>query len=173
MTRKDAASLVIVVLFGLILQVGLIFLDCTNSPSDTAVNYLKAYYKLSPDMSEWLCGGTCESSCANKSAACENSKVADHIHNAIAEVANRGFEKGYAKYTLSHIETRTEYLDDTHTTAEVHLTAHRRLAINPLYVVVAKLFRIGETHEVDETIRVENKDGRWRVCQSSSLLVTS
>lgn len=171
MTRKDAAPLVIVVLFGLILQVGLVFLECTNSPSDTAVNYIKAYYSLNPDMSEWLCTDAGESSCAYKSAALENSEVSDHIYNITAEAAEGGFGKSYAKYTLSHIETHTEYLDNT--TAVVHLTACRRRAINPLYVTVAKLFGIGETREVEATIRVELNDGLWRVCRSSSLLETS
>jgi hypothetical protein len=174
MTRKDISSLAIVVIIGLILQVGLFFLDCTNSPSNTAVNYLKAYYKLSPDMSKWLCNSdsgssrpsAAESTCPNKSATCGNPIVADHIYHVTTEAAEGGFGAGYARYTLSHIKTHTKYLD--HTTAEVHLTAHRRRAINPFYVWVAKIFKLGETHEVDKTIRVELLDGRWQVCQSAS-----
>jgi hypothetical protein len=181
MTRKDVSSLVIVVLVGLVLQVGLIFLDCTNSPSDTAVNFIKAYYKLSPDMSKWLCnsaaGSSCpkaaEATCPNKSATCGNSMAADHIYNATSEAAEGGFGKGYARYTLSHIKTHTKWLDDTYTTAEVHLTAHSRRAINPLYVWVARLFSIGEPHEVDHTIQVKQINGRWLVCQSASLPETS
>ena len=89
------------------------------------------------------------------------------MYEAGEDAAERGFGKNYAKYTLSHIETRTEYLDDA--TALIHLTAHRRLAINPLYAYVARLFRIGDTYEVDESIQVKLEDGRWRVCQSSLL----
>jgi len=171
MTRKDFSTLAIVVLIGLILQVGLIALDCTHSPSDTAVSYAEAYYKLDPAMAKWLCDGTADASCDNPSAVCPNTTAADHIYNATANAAERGFGKGVAKYTLSHIETRTQYLDDT--TAEVHLTARSRLAINPLYAWVARLFRMGETHEVEETIRVKLEDGSWRVCQSSALPETS
>jgi hypothetical protein len=179
MTRKDLSSLAIVVIFGLILQVGLVFLDCTNSPSNTAVNYIKAYYRLSPDMSKWLCTsgdafsspGAAETTCPKKTAACENPIAADHIYEVTAAAAEGGFGAGYARYTLSHIKTHTKYLDNT--TAEVHLTAHRRRAINPFYVWVARLFRLGETHEVDQTIRVERIDGRWLVCQSPALPETS
>lgn len=158
MPRKDISSLVIVVLVGLLLQVGLIFLDGTTSPSKTAVRYAKAYYKLSPASSKWLCGNASEAS------------IGDHIYNATAEAAERGFGKVYAKYTLSHIETRTEYLDDT--TAVVHLKAHRRRAINPFYVWVARLFSIGKVHEMDASILVKIEDGNWRVCHSSSQLET-
>ena len=152
MTRKETAPLVIVVLIGLLLQVGLIFLDCIHSPSDTAVRYIEAYYKLDPAMAKW---------------SCDDANVSDHIYDATAEAAERGFGKGYAKYALSHIETRTEYLDDT--TAVVHLTAHRRLDINPLYAWVARLFRMGKTDEVDQSIVVKLENRHWRVCQSSSV----
>jgi len=158
MTRKNFTSLAIVVLIGLLLQVGLIFLDCPHSPSNTAVQYAKAYHKLSPSEAKWICSSAC-------------SKAADHIYEATSEAAERGFDQGYAKYALSHIETHTEYLDDT--TAVVHLTAHRRLAINPLYVWVARLFRIGDSDEVDGTIRVRLEDGHWRVCRSASQFETS
>lgn len=170
MTRNNIASLVIVVLIGLLLQVGLVFLDCTQSPSDSAVRYIKAYYKLSPSMAKYICDGSSEAACGNQSDAYASSKVSDHIYNATAEAAERGFGKGFAKYSLSHIETRTEYLDDA--TAVVHLTARRRLAINPLYTWVARLFRMGETREVDESIHVKLENGRWRVCLSSSQLKT-
>lgn len=165
MTRKDVSSLAIVVLFGLLLQVGMIFLDCTNSPSDTAVRYATAYYKLSPSMVKWTCGDTSAASCTAHTGTCARSAAANHIYDATAEMAERGFAKGYARFTLSHIETRTEYLDDT--TAEVHLTARTRRAVNPLYVWVGRLFRLGETHEVEKTIRVKLEDGNWKVCKSS------
>jgi hypothetical protein len=170
MTRKDVSSLAIVVLIGLLLQVGLVFLDCTNSPSETAVRYARAYYNLSPSMAEWLCDGTSETSCKNRPTDSAGAVAMDHIYSTAAEAAERGFGKGYEKYTLSHIETRTDYIDDT--TAVVHLTAHRRRAINPLYVWVARLFKIGEVHEVDASIHVKLEGGNWRVCRSSSQLET-
>lgn len=104
--------------------------------------------------------------CGTAPVKCVNSVVEEYLYNAGADAAERGFNKNFAKYALSHIETRTEYLDDT--TAMVHLTAHRRVSINPFYAYVAQLFRIGDTHEVDRNIRVVKlEDGRWRVCKSS------
>jgi hypothetical protein len=172
MTRKNIASLAIAVLIGIVIQAGFIALDCTNTPSDIAVSYAKAYYKLCPSMAQYLCGTSSEKCCQNKetcskneSATCANTGVEDYIYNATADAAQRGFKKNFTKYTLYHIETHTEYLDDS--TAVVHLTAHKRLSINPLYAYVARLFDIGDTYEVDEHIRVKHEGGSWRVCASS------
>jgi hypothetical protein len=172
MTRKEISSLVIVVFIGLLLQVGLIALDCTQAPYKTAVSYARARYALNPSMARYLCSGSGESSCTNESSECHNAEVEDLIYNATLKAAERGFEKSIAKYTLSHIETHTEYLDDANTTAVVHLTATRRMAINPLYAFVARLFKMGNTYEVDESIRLKKlEDGQWRVCSSSALLL--
>lgn len=164
MTRKNISSLAIVVLIGLVLQIGFVALDCTHTPADTAVSFVRDYYNLSPDMNRWLCDAS--------SGQCSRSVADDHIYEATADAAERGFDKGFAKYTLYHIETHTEYLDET--TALVHLTAFRRIAINPLYAYVARLFSIGDTYEVDQNIVVKFEDEQWRVCRSSlSSLKTS
>jgi hypothetical protein len=167
MARKEISYLVIVVLVGLILQVGLVALDCTQAPYKTAVSYVKARYGLCPSMASYLCGGSGESCDKNESTKC-SSGADDYIYEATADAAERGFDKGVAKYALSHIETHTEYIDDTNTTAVVHLTATRRMAINPLYAYVASIFSIGETYEVEESVRLKKKNGQWRVCGSSN-----
>jgi hypothetical protein len=154
MTRKNISSLAITVLVGLILQIGLIFTECTDTPSKTAVSFVEAYYRLCPSMAEWLC---------------DESAADDYLYEAAANAGERGFSKKLAKYSLSHIEAQTEYIDDT--TAIVHLTAHRRLAINPLYAWVAWLFQMGKTYDVDEHFEVKLKDGQWRISESSLPLI--
>ena len=165
MTRKEISSLAIVVVIGLLLQVGFIALDCSQSPYKTAVSYMRARYGLSPSMTRYLCCDSNKSCDADRSSKWRNSGVEDFVYNTAAEAAERGFEKGVAKYALSHIETHTEYLDNT--TAVVHLTATRRMAINPLYAFVARLFNIGKTNKVDESIRLRLTNGQWKVCGSS------
>lgn len=165
MTRKEISSLAIVVVIGLLLQVGFIALDCSQSPYKTAVSYMQARYGLSPSMARYLCGDSNKSCDANKSSKCRHSEVQDFVYSTTAMVAERGFDKSVAKYTLSHIETHTEYLDNA--TAVVHLTATRRMAINPLYAFVTRLFNIGKTDKVDESIRLELQNGQWKVCRSS------
>jgi ferredoxin len=175
MTRKEISTLAIVVVFGLLLQVGLIALDCTQSPHDTAISYVEARFALNPSMAQYLCGNSCGScnapvaSCPVSNKICPKSDVNDHIYTTTANAAERGFEKSFAKYSLSHIETHTDYLDDT--TAMVHLTATRRITTNPLYLYVANLFDLGKTYEVDEKILVKHANGKWRVCNSSGPLL--
>ncbi len=150
MTRKNITSLVIVVLIGLLLEVGLIALDHSNTPSDAAVSFAKDYYELSPAMTDWLC---------------DASSVDNYIYTSDTNAAERGYSSKCARYALSHIETKTEYLD--HSDAVVHLTAHRRLDINPLYVYVAGIFKLGKTYDVDASFQLQYKDGRWRICKTS------
>jgi hypothetical protein len=202
MTRKNFTSLAIVVVAGLILHLAVFVpLDCSKSiPADTAIKFARAYYRLSPSMTQWMCGASTET-CSNKSEPCTNAvsshdpaecpkavsgnepadcpkadcrkelarrvnaAVDNYLYDARFDAAERGFGEDFAKYALYHVETRTEYLDDA--TAVVHLTAHSRLEINSIYAYVAWLFRIGDTYEVDASIRVKLEDGDWRVCMSS------
>ena len=169
MTRKEISSLAIVVLIGLLLQVGLIALDCNQTPYKTAVSYVEARYGLSPSMTQYLCSDSNESNCPVQASTNPQKEAEDFIYNATADAAQRGFEMGYAKYALSNIESHTEYLNDT--TAVVHLTATCRKAINPLYTLVARLFRIGKTYEVDESVCLTLEDGQWRVCSESASMM--
>ena len=105
--------------------------------------------------------------CCKKPARRVDTAVEDYLYDARLDAAERGFGENFAKYTLDHIETRTEYIDENN--ALVHLTARSRLRINPVYAYVARLFRIGDTYEVDESIQVKLVDGRWQVCESSLL----
>ena len=157
MTRKNIISLAVIVLLGLLLQAGYVALDATQTPADAAVSYARAYYQLCPSMARYLCD--------SPSAANTRAAVDEYIYATTAETAERGFGKNLAKYALSHIETRTEYQDKKN--AVVYLTARRRVAINPVYAYVARLFRLGETFEVNARIQLQLKDGRWRVCDSS------
>jgi len=68
------------------------------------------------------------------------------------------------KHKLYDIETETLSKKDNE--AQVRITGKIRRSINPVYTIVAKLFDIGETHEVDEIINVIKEDGKWKVCGS-------
>ncbi|MBC2711102.1 MAG: hypothetical protein HGJ94_08930 [Desulfosarcina sp.] len=49
-------------------------------------------------------------------------------------------------------------------TDEIHLKGLRRTCIHPVFAYVAKLFRLGQTHEFEETLELVKKDGKWKVC---------
>jgi hypothetical protein len=67
-----------------------------------------------------------------------------------------------AKSSLYHVKTHTVQKSDQE--AEVELTAYRKTAINPVFYFTAKLFDLGKTTPVKETIKMMKEDGRWKVC---------
>jgi hypothetical protein len=115
----------------------------------------------------------CESANCAKTVCCRelarrvNTAVDNYLYEAKEDAAERGFSENFAKYMLYHVETQTEYLDDA--SAVVHLTAHRRMEINPVFAYIAGIFRIGDTYPVDASIHVKRENGQWRVCESSLL----
>ena len=58
----------------------------------------------------------------------------------------------------------THIIAESETEAQVRITARRKRNINPIYTIVAKLFFIGETYEVDEILNVVKEDGQWKIC---------
>ncbi len=151
-----------VIIIGILLQVILIWADCKNTPTKAAVEFSKAFYRLDPAMSELLC---------KKYLAGDNGNL---VENYIQKVSNDARERGrgqnYMKSILYHIETYTQYIDDT--TAQVKLTAKRRRSINPIYALIGKFFFIGKTYKVDVLIPLVKEDGKWKVCENIFALLS-
>ena len=148
-----------VVLAAFILQIVLIVSDHHESPGKAAVEFTKAYFKLNRSMNERLCSEITE----------EGDVVDDYLNRVADEARAEGFDPSWMKMALSHIETETEMLDDN--TAEVQITCTRRRSANPLYGIVAKIFFLGETHKVDETLTLLKEDKRWKVCGEPFALI--
>jgi hypothetical protein len=152
--NKRIITLALVLILGLLLQAGFVAIDCKDTPHGSAVAFAKAYYKLDPNMACWIC--------EDQLNAGEDNIVEQYLYGVKTETAKRGFDNKFAKYMLYHIKTKTDYKSDTE--AVVHLTARRRMAINPVFAYVAGIFHLGETSEFDESLQVVFKDGRWKVC---------
>lgn len=142
------------VIIGLFLTASYIGLENQETPYNAAISFTKALYRLDPAMKRWLCSDLTEDA--------RNNPADEYLYEVRSKTADRGFPESFARNRLFHIETETRMKDPK--TAEVHLTAHRRVAINPLYVIVAKIFQIGESHEVSHTFRVVQEGGAWKVC---------
>ena len=146
-------SLALVILIGIIVQVGLFRLDNSDTPAKTAVKFTKAYYKLDKSMSKYLC----------KELAKEDGAIVDEFINREADKAvELGYNATYMRSALYSIHTEIEEVDDSKVT--VRLSAHRKRYINPIYTIIGNLFLIGETYDVDETINLKKEDGKWKVC---------
>jgi hypothetical protein len=150
-----------VVFVAFILQLVLIVSDHHESPGKAAVEFSKAYFKLNRSMNERLCSDITG----------EGDVVDDYLNRVADEARADGFDASWMKMALSHIETETEMLDDN--TAEVQITCTRRRSANPLYGIVAKIFFLGETHKVEETLTLVKEDDRWKVCGEPFALIES
>ena len=154
-------TLASVVIIAFILQVVLVLADHHESPGKAAVEFTKAYFKLNRSMNERLC---------SELTGDEGSDVVDNYLNRVADEARtNGFAPSWMRMVLSHIETETQMLDEN--TAEVHITGTRRRSVNPVFAAVAKIFFLGETHEVEATLTLVKEDDLWKVCGQPFTLI--
>jgi hypothetical protein len=88
--------------------------------------------------------------------------IDQYLHLKAKEAKERGFGINFMKNKLYHIQTETKTKGETE--AQIRITGRIRVAINPVYPIVAKLFNLSATREVDEKINVIKEDGKWKVC---------
>ena len=150
-----------VVIVWLVLQVGLIIADRHDSPGKAAVEFSKAYFKQNDCMAYRLCSDVLADE--------ETDVVGDYINRVADEASANGFKPRWMRMALSHTEVEVEMLDEN--TAEVHLTSSSMRSVNPVFGLVSKLFFLGESSEVDETLTVIKEADGWKVCGQPYSLV--
>jgi hypothetical protein len=144
-------STVIIVAF--ILQIVLIAADRHETPGTVAVAFSKAYFNLDIDMADLICSEMTDE---------DADVVDDYLKRIAAEARAEGFDPSWKKMVLAHIELETEMVDEN--MAEVQITCERRRSINPVFAAVAKIFFLGDTYKVEETLTVVREDDGWKVC---------
>jgi len=150
-----STPIVLVILAGILIQVILGTADSRPMPHRTAIAFSKAYFGLDPKMSAFLC--------ADLRGDEETDPVADLRALRLDEARERGLPVGAMQYALYHLDSWTELSPDGNQ-AVVRISAERRMAINPVYAWVAKLFFIGGGQPVDETLELVREQGVWKVC---------
>ena len=155
LSGKNLSIVGFVVVVFVILQGILITTGKGDSPATAAVDFTKAYFGLDGDaMSMRLCSEMAED---------EELNIVNNYLNSVADRARAlGFSKRYMKNMLSHVSTEMVMADEN--TAEVRVTGERFRSINPVFVLIGKLFFLVESHEVDETLSLVKEDGSWKVC---------
>lgn len=143
-----------VIFLAFILQIVLVIADRHESPGKAAVEFSKAYFKLDKGMGKLLC--------SDIAADGEGEVVDDYLNRVADQAKSEGFDVSWKKMALLHIETETQMLDDN--VAEVRIHCNRRRAPNPVFALVAKIFRLGETYQVEETLTLVKEDDNWKVC---------
>ena len=152
-----------VIVLAVALQVFLILTDHHESPALAAIDFAKAYYKQDASISERLCQEILENE--------DQNAVTGYINQVADEAGTMGFAPSWMKMALGHIETETHMTGDD--AAEVRIKASARRSINPLYAVVARVFFLGETHHIDETVNLVKEDDQWKVCGKPLAMPTS
>lgn len=149
-----SVGIILVLIIGFVVQIIFSVADAIDTPNKAVVEFSKAYFELDKSMTKKIC---------KKQLASEDIDVVDeYLYFAAKTARERGFDINFLKNKLYHIETETISKNDTE--AKIRITGKIRVAINSVYPVVARLFNIGSTHEVDEVIRVIKEDGQWKVC---------
>jgi hypothetical protein len=147
-------TIMAVLVIGVMLQVMLVFADQRETPARTAVAFSEAYFELDPTMVKYLCSAF--------TAKEEGDVVGDYLSRVAEDARVAGFDRNYMRSRLYGVHT--EIISQSDTEAEVRIHAERKRNINPIFTVVGRLFSIGETYSVDETLKLVKEDGRWKVC---------
>ncbi len=155
MTNQKLAPFGLVFGLAIILQLVLVGLDCNQTPAKVARNFADDYYYLDTDMKKYVCSALEE----------ESDAVGNYLYQKRLEAYQRGLSTNYLRHKLIHAHLET--IESGDTTAKIHLTGKSRVCINPVFMLVGKLFQIGRDYPVDETIELVKEDGRWRVCGGS------
>lgn len=153
-------TFIAVLVVALVLQLFLGYLDTRDTAAKAAVNFTKAYFQLDESMADYLC--------SELTAEEDVDLVKTYIEHVADEARMVGFDLNYMRKKLFSVHT--EIITQSESEAEVHITAQGKRNINPVFTLIAKLFFIGETYHIDETLKMIKEDGRWKVCGKAFLL---
>ena len=149
-----SVGIILVLIVGFLVQLLFSLADLRDTPNKAVVEFSKAYFQLDQSMANRIC---------KIQLVNDDIDIVDqYLYLAAKEANERGFDINFMKNKLYHIETETLSKNDT--TAKIRITGKIRVAINHVYPIVAKLFNIGSTHEVDETFNVIKENSQWKVC---------
>jgi len=151
---NKVAVLILLIIVGSFVQVLFSFADYQDTPGRAAAEFSKAYFQLDQSMAERIC--------TERLTSGDVDLVDKYIYLTFQKAKDRGFNIDFMQNKLYNI--KIEPISQGDTQAQIRITGQRRVAINPVYLMVAKLFNLGETYEVDEIIDVTKEDGKWKVC---------
>ncbi|MFZ0614179.1 MAG: hypothetical protein WAM73_18195 [Desulfobacterales bacterium] len=147
-------TILMVVAVGVMLQIVLVFADQREAPAKTATAFTKAYFALDPAMAKFLCSTII--------AKEDGDAVSDYLSRMDEDARVVGFDFNYMRSRLYSVHTII--LSQSDSEAEVRVLAQRKRNINPIFTIVGRLFSIGETYPVDQTLKLVKENGRWKVC---------
>ncbi|MGD8837690.1 MAG: hypothetical protein PVI54_03540 [Desulfobacteraceae bacterium] len=151
-SKTNLAPLFIVVGIAALLQLVLIGLDCRQTPIGVAKDFAHAYYYLDSEMQDYLCA----------TLAKEGETVTNYLIQKDTEAYRRGLSTNYLRHKF--LKLHVDIVESGQDSIKVHLSGSTRVCINPAFMLVGKLFGIGQDYPVDETLELVKENDSWRVC---------
>lgn len=148
------ASLVLILIFGAMVQVVMAAGDSKSAPYAAATEFAKNYFYLDPAMADQICNaGVTED---------DVDMVDNYLYAKRTEAASRGYDISRLRKSFTHVKTQTVDMDEG--AATVHISGTTRTIINPVFGWVGKMFFITRPEHVEATLEVVKEDGKWKVC---------
>ena len=152
MKIRDYSILALVVLLGVFVQVFLVTASSKETPAGAAEEFTRAFFNLDPAMTERMCADL----------KADEEAVDNLIHDTRMRAQARGFSPGYMRMHLFQVESSVLTQDEQ--TAQVHLKSEMRRNIHPAFAIFAKMWDLGESHDLDETLELVKEGDQWKVC---------
>ena len=148
------STIAVVLLFAICLQVALVFAETRETPEKAAAQFTKKYFCLDPAVKKYLC--------AELLASEEIDVVDAYIYGQALEAEKQGYKASFMRNRIFHLEPKLVNQDEN--SAQVHLKLTYKKYLNPVYSVVGRLFNLGETYHLEETLDLVKENGHWKVC---------
>ena len=142
----------IVIVLAVVVQLIFIAAESYRTPVRIAEEFARNYYYMDPAMEDQLCAAL----------SADGQTVVDFLHDATHHATQRGFSANFVRRLFTELHIHIVSQDDD--SAKVHVTGETRTAINPVFMVIGKLFHIGEYHPVDMHLDLVKELQGWRVC---------
>ena len=152
MKIRDYSILAVVVLLGIVVQVALVGMDSKETPGRTAQAFARSFFKLDPAMTDYMCADL----------AADEEAIDNLIHEASVTARARGFSPGFMRMQLFHLQASVLMQDDQN--AQVQLSSEMRRSIHPAFAAFAKMWGLGESHHLNETLDLVKEGDQWKVC---------
>ena len=145
--KLDIAPLLIVIGITVVLQLALIGIDCRETPVKVAKAFASDYY-----YQDYLCE--------------DLAKDGELVNNYLISKEKEAYQRGLGTNYLRHMFTKlhVSVVEPGEDKMTVHLTGTTRVCINPAFMMVGRLFGIGQDYAVDETLELVKEGKKWRVC---------
>jgi len=150
--KLEIAPMLIVLGIAVVLQLALIGIDSQETPVKVAKAFASDYYYLDADMQDYLC----------EDLAADGELVDNYINSKEIEASQRGLGTNYLRHMFTKL--KVSVVESGEDKMTVHLSGTTRVCINPAFMMVGRLFGIGQNYSVDETLEMVKEGKRWRIC---------